>query len=141
MSKKFLSGLFICLLVFAVDLQIARAQTDAELEKNRLERIKTNVYRLENTGKTKILVRLKSGAKLKGYLTKINDDSFDVTNYRSGQTTAVLYRDVAEVKARGSLSKGAKAALGIAGVAGVVVLVLTLPRGNSPICPLGCRSF
>ena len=141
MSKKFLSGLFICLLVFAADLQIVCAQTDAELDRNRIERIKISVYRLENTGKTKIVVRLISGAKLKGYLTKLNDDSFDVTNYRSGQTTAVLYRDVAEVKARGALSKGAKAALGIAGVAAVVVLVLTLPRGNSTICPLGCRSF
>ena len=141
MLKKWLSGLLIGLLVFAADLQIVRAQSDAELERNRVERIKTNVYRLENSGQTKIVVRLKSGAKLKGYLTKITDDTFDVTNYKSGQTTAVAYRDVAQVKPQGGSSKAAKYALGVAGVAAVVVLVLTLPRGGSTICPLGCRSF
>jgi hypothetical protein len=141
MFKKCLSIFLTGLLVFAANLQIVRAQSDADLERNRVERIKTNVYRLEDSGKTKVVVRLKSGAKLKGYITGRGEDSFEVTNYKTKQTTAIAYRDVAQVKPQGGSSKGMKTALAVAGVAAVIVLVLTLPRGNSPICPLGCRSF
>ena len=141
MLKKCLSGFFIGLLVIVANLQIVRAQTDAELERNRVERIKTNVYRLENSGKTKVVVKLRSGAKLKGYITKTGEDSFDVTNYKTNQTASVAYRDVAQVKPQGGSSRGAKIALGVAGAAAVVVLILTLPRGGSGICPLGCGPF
>jgi len=127
-------------MIFAAELQIVRAQSDSDLERNRVERIKTNIYRLENSGKTKIVVRLKSGAKLKGYLTKINEDAFDITNYKTNQTLPVAYRDVAQVKQQG-FSKAAKFAIGIGVVALIVVLVVTLPRGDSPICPLGCGPF
>jgi hypothetical protein len=140
MSKKCLSVLFIGLMVFAADLQIVRAQSAAEIERNRVERIKTNAYRLEDAGKTKVVVRMKSGAKLKGYITKLNEDSFDLTSYKTGQTAALAYRDVAQVKAQGLL-KAPKYAIGIGVVAALVVLIVTLPRSDSPICPLGCRSF
>ena len=141
MLKKCLSGLLICLTVIVADLQIVRAQTDAELERNRVERIKTNIYRLEDRGKTKVVVRLRSGAKLKGYITKREDDSFDLTNYKSGRTASVAYREVAEVKPLRGMSKAAKYALGIGFAAGIVVLVLTRSRRDSGICPLGCGPF
>ena len=129
-------------MVFAGNLQIVRAQTDAELERNRVERIKTNVYRLEDSGKTRVIVRLRSGAKVKGYITKREEDSFDVTNYKRRQTTSIAYPDVAEVKPQGGSSKAGKYALGIGIAAGIVVLILTLPRNRqSGICPLGCGPF
>jgi len=128
-------------MIVLIDLQIVRAQTDAELERNRVERIKTNVYRLEDSGKTKVTIQLQNGKTLKGYITRTGEDSFDVTNYKTQQTIAIAYRDVAQVKPRGGSSKGMKTVLTVVGAAAFVVLVLTLPRGNSPICPLGCRSF
>ena len=145
MLKKFLSGLFICLPVFGANPQIVCAQTDADaaaLERNRVERIKTTVYRLEDSGKTKVVVRMKSGAKIKGYITKINEDTFEVTNYKTGQTFSIAYRDVAQVKPQDGSSKTGKYALGIGIAAGIVVLILTLPRNRpSSVCPLGCGSF
>jgi hypothetical protein len=142
MLKKLLTLFLIGFLVFAANLQIIFGQTaDADSERNRVERIKTNVYRLEDAGKTKVVVRLQNGTKVKGYITKRDEDSFDVTNYKSNQTNTIAYRDVAEVKPQGGLSKGTKIALGIAGAAAIVVLVLTLPRGGSGICPLGCGPF
>ena len=142
MLKKLLTLFLIGFLVFAANLQIIFGQTaDADLERNRVERIKTNVYRLEDSGKTKVVVKLQNGTKLKGYITKTGEDSFDVTDYKSNQTVSVVYRDVAQVKPQGMSSKGKKIALGIAGAAVIVVLVLTLPRGGSGICPLGCGPF
>gem|GEM_PF-1322788 len=143
MLKKFLSGLFIFLLVFAANLQIVRAQTDtgAALERNRVERIKTNIYRLEDTGKTKVVIRLKSGAKVEGYITKINEDTFEVSNYKIRKTRSIAYRDVARVEPQGGASTGRRIALIVGGLATLIVLVLTLPRNGSTICPLGCRSY
>lgn len=141
MLRKCLSGFFVGLLVFAANLQITRAQSVADIERNRVERIKTNVYRLEDSRKTKVVVKLRSGAKLKGYITKIGEDAFDLTNYKTSRTTAIAYRDIAQVKAQDSSTKGMKTALAVIGVAAIVVLVITFPRGRSPICPLGCRSF
>ena len=141
MLKKFLSGLCTGLLIFTASPLLVRAQSDADTERNRVERIKTNIYRLDSNGQTKIVVRLRSGAKVKGYLTKIGDETFDLTNYKTRQTTPVAYRDVAQVKQPGVSSKAAKYALGIGVAAGIVVLVLTLPRRGPTICPLGCRSF
>jgi hypothetical protein len=142
MFRKYLTLLIVGLLFYGVTLQNVFAQSDADnsAERNRVERIKTNVYRLENTGKTKIVVRLKSGAKLKGYLTKIEEDSFDVTNYKTGQSASVAYRDVARVEKQG-LSKAAKYAIGIVVVAVIVVMVVILPAGGvlDGFCPLGCR--
>jgi hypothetical protein len=139
MLKKLLTLFLIGFLVFAANQIIFGQSADADLERTRVERIKTNVYRLEDTGKTKVVVRLRSGTKLKGYITKTGEDSFDVTDYKSNQTVSVVYRDVAEVKPQGMSPKGKKIALGIAGAAAVVVLVLTLPQNRPSICPLGCR--
>ncbi len=142
MLKKCLASFFICLMVFAVNLRIIRAQADTEaaLERNRVERIKTNVYRLESSRNAKIVVKMKSGAKLKGYITKIGDDSFDLTNYKTKQTTVIIYRDVARVEKQG-LSKAGKFAMRIIVLAAIVMLVVTLPRNGGPlggVCPLGC---
>ena len=140
MLKKLLTLLLIGFLIFAANLQIIFGQTaDADLERNRVERIKTNVYRLEDAGKTKVVVKLRSGAKVKGYITKREEDSFDVTNYKANQTVSVAYRDVEQVKPQGGMSKAAKTAFGIGAAAGIVVLVLTLPQNRPSICPLGCR--
>ena len=128
-------------MLYGVNLQIASAQTttaDSD-ERNRIERNKTNVYRLEDSRKTKVVVKLRSGAKLKGYITKLEENTFDLTNYKTNRTTAIAYRDIALVKSQGGSSKALKFALNIAGFAGIVVLLLTLPRGGSSICPLGCR--
>jgi len=141
MSRKWLSLFLVGLLFYGVNPQIILAQTSADnsAERNRVERIKTNIYRLEDAGKTRVVVYLKTGAKVKGYITNLGEDSFDVTNYKTQQTTAVAYRDVAEVKEQGS-SKGAKLALGIGVVAAIAVLLIVLPHkgGSGGFCPISC---
>jgi hypothetical protein len=138
MLQKYLSIVFIGLIVYAVNPQIIQAQSGKE---NSVEKIKNDIRRREAKG-TKIVVKLKDGTKLEGYITQVIEDSFDITNYKTQQTTTVPYRDVAQVKKQG-LSKGAKVAIGVGAVAAIVILALTLP-GKKPlgtICPLGCGPF
>jgi len=58
---------------------------------------------------------------VKGYVSKIEESSFIVTDRKTGQTTIVSYADVQKLGGPG-LSKGDLIVLGIVGVA-VVVLV------------------
>jgi hypothetical protein len=137
MIRNYLSLILAGLLIYGIVPQSAAAQTDA-----RTEKIKAELKLRATNGQSKVVIKLKRGGQVKGYITRTSEDSFELTNYRTNQTHTIAYDDVARVKKQG-LSKGVKTALGIATVAGVVVLVLTL-TGKKPlgtICPLGCGPF
>jgi hypothetical protein len=70
---------------------------------------------------SRVKVKLVNGAEVKGYVSKIEETSFTVTDKKTGQTTAVLYAEVQKIQGPG-LSKGDKILIGV-GVA-VVVFVL-----------------
>ena len=145
MFKKCLSLVFIGLLTFAVNLKFISAQsnTSNSVEINKVEKIKTNVNRRGAGEKSRVVVKMKNGAKLKGYISQILEDSFDLTDAKTKQPTTVLYRDVAQVKKQG-LSKGAKIAI-FGGIAALAVTAVVIGvAANDPLggfCPLGCRSF
>jgi len=132
MFKKCLSLVFIGLLTFAVNLKFISAQSDTNnsVEVNKVEKIKTTVNRRGTGEKSKVVVKMKNGTKLKGYISQIGEDSFDLTDSKTKQTTAVAYRNVAQVKKQG-LSKGAKIALGIGIAAAVTVVVLGVAINNA----------
>ena len=114
MFKKCLSLVFIGLLTFAINPKFISAQSDTNnsVEINKVEKIKTTVNRRGTGEKSKVVVKMKNGTKLKGFINQAGQDSFDLTDSKTKQTTAVAYRDVAQVKKQG-LSKGAKIALGV----------------------------
>jgi len=72
--------------------------------------------------KSKVKVRLRSKAEVKGYISKIEDASFDVTDKRSGQATTISYASVESVQKDG-LSTGAKIGI-IVGVGAVTAAVV-----------------
>jgi len=127
MFKKCLSLVFIGLLMFAANLQIISAQTNSS---NSVEKVKTAVVRRGTGEKSKVVVKMKDGTKMKGYISQTGEDSFDLTDSKTKQTTAVAYGDVAQVKKQG-LSKGAKIALGIGIAAAVTVVVLGVAISNA----------
>ncbi len=127
MIKKCLSLVFIGLMLYGVNLQIISAQSNTD---NALEKIKTDVSKRGTGEKSKVVVKLKNGTKLKGYISQTGEDSFDLTNSKTKQTTAVAYRDVAQVKKQG-LSKGAKIAIGVGIGAAVAVVVIGAMVANA----------
>lgn len=79
---------------------------------------------------SRVEVSLRNGTKVKGYISKIEDNSFEVTDRKSGKVTTIGYSEVAKVKGPG-LSEGAKTALWIGVAAGAVLGILAavfLPR-------------
>ncbi len=127
MFKKCLSLVLVGLLMFAANLQIISAQSNTD---NAVEKMKTGVFRRGTGEKSKVVVKMKDGTKMKGYISQTGEDSFDLTDSKTKQTTAVAYRDVAQVKKQG-LSKGAKIALGIGIAAAVTVVVLGVAISNA----------
>ncbi len=136
MIRKYLSLVLVGLMLYGGITQTAVAQPNTDKE---LEKVKTEI-RKRGTGKeSKVVVTMKDGTKLNGYISQILEDSFDLTDAKTKQPNTIPYRDMAQVKRLG-MSKGAKTAITIGVVAGIAVLVLTLP-GKGPlsgICPLGC---
>ncbi len=127
MLKKFLSLTLIGLMLYAANLQIISAQTNSD---NSVEKIKADVFRRGTGEKSKVVVKLKDGTKLKGYISQAGEDSFDLTDFKTKQTSAVTYRDVAQVKKQG-LSKGAKIAIGVGIGAAVAVVVIGAMVANA----------
>ena len=127
MFKKCLSLVLVGLMLYGANLQIISAQTNTD---NVVEKVKTDVFRRGTGEKSKVVVKMKDGTKMKGYISQTGEDSFDLTDSKTKQTTAVAYGDVAQVKKQG-LSKGAKIALGIGIAAAVTVVVLGVAVSNA----------
>ena len=145
MFKKCLSLVFIGLLMFAVNLKFISAQSDTDnsVERKKVEKLKADVLKRGTGEKSKVVVKMKDGAKLKGYISQTLEDSFDLTNTETKQTTTIIYRDVAQVKKQG-WSTGAKIAIfgGLAAVAvAAVVIGVAAKDPLGGICPLGCGPF
>jgi len=126
MFKKCLSLALVGLMLYGANLQIISAQSNTDKS---LEKIKTDVFRRGTGEKSKVVVKMKDGIKLKGYISQTGEDSFNLTDSKTKQTNAVAYRDVAEVKKQG-WSKGAKIALGVGIAAAVTVAVIGVAIGR-----------
>jgi hypothetical protein len=86
-------------------------------------KIKAQVQKRGAGEKSKVRVTLGNATQVKGYISKIEEASFDVNASKTGQVTSISYTDVQKVQGPG-LSRGAKIAIvvvvGVAVVATVV---------------------
>ena len=143
MIRKCLSMVLVGLILGAGNLQIVLAQSSADnsAESHGVEKLKTEVYHFGLGEKAKIIVKMKDGTQLKGYISQAIADSFDLTDSKTKQFTTIPYQNVAEVKKQG-WSKGAKFAVAIGIVSAIIVVtVVKTKSGLGDFCPLGCGPF
>ena len=100
--------------------ETSTVQTEETLQ---AAKIKAKVQKRGIGETSRVKAKLVNGSEVKGYVSKIEETSFTVTDKKTGQTTTVLYADVHKIRGPG-LSKGDKILIGV-GV-GVVVFVLVL---------------
>ena len=116
-----------------------RADSKADKQAKTAERIKEDVAKFGLGDKAWVTVKLRDKSKLQGYISQKGEDSFSITDSKSGQTSIVAYRDVTEVKGKG-LSKGAKIAiwvgvpLGASALVGLVLYALGVGCGPDVEC-------
>lgn len=129
MFKKYLT-LALAVLVINLSLGVSVfAGRKADKEARFAEKVKASVARLGTGENARIEVKLKDGAKLKGYVSEIGDAGFVVTNAETKTATPVSYSNAKQVKGN-NLSNGVYLAIGIAGIAAFIALIVIAGRSD-----------
>ncbi len=127
MIKKFVSILLAVLLLNA-GMGTVYAKTNTEKEARYAEKVKQAIAKLGTGEMALVKIKLRDKTKLEGFVSAIGDDSFVVTDIKTGVATTVAYPQVKKVKGN-NLSTGAKIAIGV-GIA-VAILVVIIASGVS----------
>ena len=96
MFKKFMSGVLSCLLIqMTAQVESLSARTQADKQALFAEKVKTGVAQLGVGEDARVAVKLRDKTKLEGYVSEVREDSFDITDLKTGVPTTVAYPDVA----------------------------------------------
>ncbi len=127
-----LSGI---LLVTAFGFQHVVAQTTSNTQA--VERLRTKVQKIGMGPNARIEVNLRDKTQLKGYISAADQESFTVTDGKTGSTRTVSYADASGVKKLGGgLSSKTWIILGAAVVGAIVTWVIVKPV----LCDGGAQS-
>jgi hypothetical protein len=106
------------------------------------EKIKMKVAKMGTGEKAKAKIKLRSGEKLKGYISSAGENDFVLTDKKSGKTTTIAYADVDEVGKPG-LSQGTKIALlvvvAVVATAAILAIVVVHSLNNLNIDGITAR--
>lgn len=123
MFKKNLS-LFLAgsLLLSLFAAPTAFAKTKEEKEAELAAKVKAGVAKLGAGNDAKISVKLRNKTKLKGHVSRIEEEAFFITDAKTGAETRVAYGDVTQAKGN-NLSTCAIIAISAGVAVGVVLLI------------------
>lgn len=131
MFKRFVTfTLMITLLQTSAGAAFPRDHVSSE--KSPVEQVKAKVLK-KGLGK-KVVVKLKDGSRLKGFISQIGTDNFDITDSKTGKVTSLEYVNVTSVSDQGGLSLLAKVGIGIGIVVGALALLYGVACNNDPYC-------
>lgn len=110
----------------ALSMQPARAQMSADAQL--VMKARTKVQTIGTGRAARVEVKLRDNTKLKGYVSAADENSFTVTDTKTGTTQTVAYADVAQVKKPGGgLSTRSWLIIGGAVAAAVIVGIVVKP--------------
>jgi hypothetical protein len=90
-----------------------------------VEQVKIKIAKLGVGDKAKATVRLKDGAKVKGYIAQAGDDNFVIRHRKTNAPTTVLYTDVAKVESNRGHSTARNIGIGVGiGVGAFLAIIL-----------------
>jgi hypothetical protein len=98
--------------------------SDAAQRASQVNKVKTEIQKYDTAKKKQIKVALRSGNELKGYVSRSDDGSFDLTE-KSGRVSKLSYEEVDKVHGAG-ISRGAKIAIEVGGAVAVVAAVFAI---------------
>ncbi len=125
MFRKILSVALAGLLIQLAYAYPAFAATNSKKEIERAEKVRAGIARLGTGTDARVKIKLKDKTKFEGYISEAGEDQFSITDTKTGNTTAIGYSEVKQIKGN-NLSTGAKIAIGIGIGAGAVLLIVFL---------------
>jgi len=107
--KRTPTSLFLALaIVLSTFGPVARAQSGLNAE----TKAKAEVVNRLNKKETRVKVKLRNGSEMKGRITQSGENSFTLTDEKTGNRSDIAYADVMNVEGRG-MSKKKKMFIGI----------------------------
>ena len=132
MSKTYLSLVLIGALSHMMLLMTPMSVNGQGEKDTRLTAIaKADVAAVGIGREARVSVKLRQGKKLKGYISQAGEDSFVVTDSKTGSATSIAYADVAEVQRQKGLSTGKAILIGVGATLGVLFLISAIINGGS----------
>ena len=125
MPRKFLSVLLAGLLIQLLSVQSAFANPMADKQTRLAEKVREGVSKLGVGQDARVELKLRDKTKLAGYISEVKEDSFVVSDAKTGDATTISYSNVTQVKGH-NLSTGAKIAIGIGIGVGIVLIVFAI---------------
>jgi len=125
MPKKFLSLLLAGLLIQLISVQSASASPLPDKQTKLAEKVKEGVSKLGVGQDARVELKLRDKTKLTGYISEVKEDSFVVSDAKTGDATTVAYSNVTQVKGH-NLGTGAKIAIGIGIGVGIVLIIFAI---------------
>jgi hypothetical protein len=110
-----------CLLVFMLGFPLSLWSQSAVLPEDQNAKVKTDVQRRGAGESSRVRVTLRNQSEVKGYISQIDAETFQVTDRKSGHVTTIAYHDVTRIRGAG-MSTGAK--IGIATGIGVAFVIV-----------------
>jgi hypothetical protein len=123
MFKKTIAHVLVsALALLFIGVPNVAAKSKAEKAAEFAAKVKGEIAKLGTGPDARIEVKLRDKTKLKGYVSKVGEESFAVTDLNTGAETNVPYPNV--TKATGAnMSTGAKIAIGILAGLGVLLII------------------
>jgi hypothetical protein len=128
MFRKLVTLLLVALVINLAGVRLAYADSKEEKQARFAEKIKANVLKLGTGKSTRVKVKLRDQAKLEGYISDADAETFTVTNRKTGVATAVAYPQVKSIQGN-NLSTGAKIAIGVGIAAAIIFIILWYTTG------------
>jgi hypothetical protein len=126
MFKKKLSLFLIgSLLISLFAVPPALAKTKEDKKAALAAKVKSGVAKLGAGKDAEISVKLRNKTKLKGYVSRIEEEAFVIADAKTGAETRVAYGDVTQAKGN-NLSTGAIIAIAAGVAVGVTLLIIYL---------------
>lgn len=97
-------------------------QTQRSGDAESLRKLKVKVAKIYSQRRGKIKVKYNDGTRLKGYLTEVKDDTFSVTDSKTGKSVVVPYEQVSRID-RNDLPTAGKILIATGATLGIIVLV------------------
>jgi len=100
--------------------QAAFSPTVTQEQADHVAKIKLELQKRGIGERARVKVMIRDKTQVKGYVSQIGDDSFQVSDKKTGRVTTLAYQEVDRLQKQG-LSTGAKVAIGAGVVAGVMI--------------------
>lgn len=133
MFKKYLTLILMILVINLAFGSTAFARTKEEREAEFAAKVKAGITKIGAGRQARVRIKLKDGTKLKGFISRIEENGFAVSNETTGVETDVPYSNAKQVKGN-NLSTGDKIWIAV-GITAVVLIVAISIAIKPQRCP------